>query len=742
MWRAPSTLPPTPVTSVFSSDAATLLDQIVAIGEAGMDVEAPTGDETDGSALVLAMLAAGHPSIVLRLCAVTPDSFFSVRAPLRLALCAAAAFYDTKRSFHPSLWMRYFVRARDAVSRVADTPHIETLQALQILSFLADDSGQLEDAKLFRAQTVEQMLALRLHVDPDDPSWSSEPSLSERERNQRRYWFWYIALTTKYRAATGLGKTFDIDISHVKPPAGEYAEFNAYVAHAKIYCIISSIQQLYSCPPTSHQDILLNQDSIHLNGACISLLSEFPPETILLPDPSRPARDLYHLYTLQLQNGLRGDILGKTLNLYTAICMLHRPKLALLAILAPDAACMRNPRVAADLFGCVEAALDAARHVLRVARLMLLVTKGREEEEEGVGVPRLYDVAVWDFGFGFNFLEAAAVLWMAACKVRLEAWRALVPRLPGKDGVCEDLRVAVRVLRMLEGKNRGDDHGVEKPNYLTPVLACVHAMAMECETVGNVLEGVVEDVEITMTVLSLQEGPCVDTSPFRVEGSGEPVPDLKAVRIDEMPNCYMGLLGFTVMGWLRWKGPQEEAWRNFWKKERDWEEERTRLMFTTSQSISGVTIDVVQAVHDVPTDDSEFVVNDHADGLVEFIASKAWPAGLVLAEYFVWRLRNLPLESPDPNRPLRFLELGAGTGITSLFAAKTLGDHRSSVHVYVSDLALACPLIQANIAANLDHATNVSMHALPLDWTDIPSTETWLASLDPPGLDIVYASDV
>ncbi|TPX54737.1 hypothetical protein CcCBS67573_g09543 [Chytriomyces confervae] len=120
------------------------------------------------------------------------------------------------------------------------------------------------------------------------------------------------------------------------------------------------------------------------------------------------------------------------------------------------------------------------------------------------------------------------------------------------------------------------------------------------------------------------------------------------------------------------------------------------------ESLSSLGVNVVEEHSKVETDLSD----EKAEGLVKFIAGKAWPAGLVLAEYFIWRLQNVPLNC-SPNRTFKMLELGAGTGVTSLFVGKTLQTLQTTqqVEIYVSE-----------------SMQQLQMHGIELDWTKYEDT--------------------
>ncbi|KAJ3109007.1 hypothetical protein HK100_003367 [Physocladia obscura] len=226
--------------------------------------------------------------------------------------------------------------------------------------------------------------------------------------------------------------------------------------------------------------------------------------------------------------------------------------------------------------------------------------------------------------------------------------------------------------------------------------------------------------------------------------------------------------------------------------------------------IKDISVTVAQdedAINSAPQEFAERPKDQDAS-LVNYIAGKAWPAANVLAEYFIWRFGHsgsdalflsesltataTPILYGNNNRRrrrLRLLELGAGTGLASLFVGKALtataavstttpetNDNAPNfnnkhyphaelgVDIYVSDLAIATPLISKNISANFPRVattvdgnsnnSGVALHAVALDWTDPDATQKLIASCvasepaeddnddNSPAFDLIYASDV
>ncbi|KAK6740191.1 hypothetical protein RB195_008577 [Necator americanus] len=105
------------------------------------------------------------------------------------------------------------------------------------------------------------------------------------------------------------------------------------------------------------------------------------------------------------------------------------------------------------------------------------------------------------------------------------------------------------------------------------------------------------------------------------------------------------------------------------------------------------------------------------------VAGVLWDSAIVLSEYLV---RN------DVVRGRRVLELGAGTGLPSIVAAKLFARH-----VTATDQPMALPLLNKNIKSNLGQDQLSAVTVLPLDWTNVPAGEqlTFDVIL---GADLVY----
>ncbi|CAO3574807.1 unnamed protein product [Mortierella alpina] len=115
------------------------------------------------------------------------------------------------------------------------------------------------------------------------------------------------------------------------------------------------------------------------------------------------------------------------------------------------------------------------------------------------------------------------------------------------------------------------------------------------------------------------------------------------------------------------------------------------------------------------------------------VGSTIWDAAIVLAKYLE-RFDLLTSAAAQSPRTLNILELGAGTGIVGLAAARILSSKSAKANIVLTDKESCMPLLRRNIEKNPSNGIDVA--AQMLDWEilsgikAIPSTTD--AALDLP----------
>jgi len=141
-------------------------------------------------------------------------------------------------------------------------------------------------------------------------------------------------------------------------------------------------------------------------------------------------------------------------------------------------------------------------------------------------------------------------------------------------------------------------------------------------------------------------------------------------------------------------------------------------------------IDIKVQVTDVPLENSDF----------SSVGAQTWASARVLAEMIVDSPGNFGLKA---NRPLRILELGAGTGLVSIVVGKVLQSMSTSspVSLIATDFHPAVlKNLQGNLDDNLARSPTLSTHVHFLDWATFPDGPP-TAPFDEP-FDIVFGSDL
>ncbi|KAI0658414.1 putative methyltransferase-domain-containing protein [Cubamyces menziesii] len=136
------------------------------------------------------------------------------------------------------------------------------------------------------------------------------------------------------------------------------------------------------------------------------------------------------------------------------------------------------------------------------------------------------------------------------------------------------------------------------------------------------------------------------------------------------------------------------------------------------------------AVH-VELNDAPLLTDDHTS-----VGLQSWGSSILLAERMCLDPATFGLVHPA-DRPLRVLELGAGTGLLSIAAAKLLASSANIPEIVATDYH---PLVLDNLRANVERnfsPSGPSVAVRPLDW-QYPVYEGLFAT----SFDVILAADV
>lgn len=154
------------------------------------------------------------------------------------------------------------------------------------------------------------------------------------------------------------------------------------------------------------------------------------------------------------------------------------------------------------------------------------------------------------------------------------------------------------------------------------------------------------------------------------------------------------------------------------------EEDITRTFTFPTGSGSGAVL--------VELNDAPLLSEDHTS-----VGLQSWGSSILLAERMCMHPAEFGLVTPV-DRPLRVLELGAGTGLLSIAAAKLLASSTRQPSVVATDYhPSVLANLQTNIETNFPRSSRSSVDVLPLDW----QTPVYEGLLDQP-FDVILAADV
>lgn len=139
------------------------------------------------------------------------------------------------------------------------------------------------------------------------------------------------------------------------------------------------------------------------------------------------------------------------------------------------------------------------------------------------------------------------------------------------------------------------------------------------------------------------------------------------------------------------------------------------------------------AVH-VELNDAALLSDDHTS-----VGLQSWGSSILLAERMCMHPSDFGLVNPA-QRALRVLELGAGTGLLSIVAAKVLASSAPSCSptVVATDYhPSVLANLRANVETNFPSSSDTAVDVLPLDW-QTPVYEGPLSE----HFDVIFAADV
>ncbi|TPX68987.1 hypothetical protein CcCBS67573_g06977 [Chytriomyces confervae] len=552
--------------SILNADAIALLDHSLPSSTTHSMVDFDLTPTVHDFLLVKAMfetkMGANH-----RLALINVSHFlgtFFVQPPaLRLAMCANAAllFRDELAS---EVMFAYYRRTRKAVSRSLDTPTLETIPALYFLATISTATGETAFSVALGKWAIQVIYTLNMHIDPTQ--LPNADQLSEFQIQERRKWYWVVAFWTKLQAIMGVTEPVCLPIDKVQLPDDSAALFPILI---RIYDIIEAVKVAHARPPSSIEGIPASETCLNIHAKLTQLLTEIPAHRILLPNSSLAPHESYKVFTEQLSLPKvisKADVIVNTVNFFSAVSMLYRPKMFVLSQVSPLSTSV-NAHILQDLIAALDKCVSSALHVVNVFKFLLLSTndltmpEGIHAPPHSENLPKLFDSGLFVWALAFNLFEAAIVLWCLACRVDSQ-WNALLPNVPSLQDVQADFQVISAFLDILGANLKGN------VTVITPIIECVKAMKLDVDSVGlQPHSAAVDRVEIQMSVLALtEEGPDSEGS---TAGEGGEVKkasdDLKVIQEDASPLAFMGLLGFEVLGGVRWKGAHENEWRQFWE---------------------------------------------------------------------------------------------------------------------------------------------------------------------------------
>ncbi|KAI8620398.1 hypothetical protein BC830DRAFT_543342 [Chytriomyces sp. MP71] len=458
--------------------------------------------------------------------------FFAQPAPLRHALCALAA-YTAEPPLPIAIATSYFTRAKKALFR-CDRPNVRVLEAVVLITTFTLGIGQPSIGKPFYAHALRIMLQLNLHIDPDELPGSSQMSDNEKAELRMLFWRIYYHLTYAF-CITDYTASFDLRYSTVKrPPANPQSllmECNFVIWHSILY-----IKKHLRVTPESVEELF----SAEADATVLASLDSIPLSLLLIPDLQQVINselrfNQYELLLKQINSSLPSNPIGifqLSVNYHAILCLLLRPRLFLTGFISPNSPIL-TPINHALIQSALAESVTAARRIVELCQLSLYSRDVRRLPVWNLAWMRQVALAPALF-------EAAVVLYFATCRTRRE-WRPLSPVTAR-----ECLTLIERTFQNLSAQLCLNARS-ERDNMMTPLLECVAQMLREMDSRDpSPAEADLERIMLEMKVVSLD------------------AEDVVAAGTDE-PWVYLSLLGIDVNERVRWNGPLEDGWREFWR---------------------------------------------------------------------------------------------------------------------------------------------------------------------------------
>ncbi|ORY47076.1 hypothetical protein BCR33DRAFT_849065 [Rhizoclosmatium globosum] len=468
-------------------------------------------------------------------------SFFNLNPLLRLSVCALVA---CRSNISELAALSYYKRARKALIRAAaDPPCLQTVQALFNIHLFAEWKGQPVIGRQFLKASLDMILQLQLHIDPDDSEWLLFSFLTPRQKEERRRAFWasYWFYKSEYAVSLEAINT-PLTSEFIKPPSAIMINTTMIfeTCNTSYLCdlcdLLGTIKREYSLPPRTLDSFILPRTGLSLATLLIKVHSRIPPESLLIAsspthltaaDKSRFLHQTthsslcpYHTYML-------------TLYTLSTLSTLHRP-LLLLTTLQAFHPLLLSRETTSLITSAVTQCIESAHRIATLTTFAPDHIPPKPSDELG----KMQSV--------YPCFEALFVLWFTSCRMPSVWWDITgISTWKDKRGVSDGVLSMLENVRQIGKESTGD----ASVGSVYPLLRCMEAMVDEMQgNIGEVVESPPrhseDELVLGMTVMSLGES---DGDHF-----------------EEEPWSFLGLLGMEVGG-IRWKGRTEESWRLFWK---------------------------------------------------------------------------------------------------------------------------------------------------------------------------------